>query len=84
MSTKKAIKAKKVIGELTDHELRNFIAHNEGTTLYEISKKKKWSLGKVQGSLKRLSRKGLVYSEKKHNKKHYFLTGYPDVPVYIG
>lgn len=84
MRTKKAVRAKKVIGELTDHELRNFMAHNEGATLYQISKKKKWTLGRVQGSLKRLLSKGLVYSEKKHNKKHYFLTGFPEVPEYIG
>lgn len=84
MKTRKAVKMRRVIGELTDHELRNFIAHNEGATLYEISKKKNWTLGRVQGSLKRLLRKGLIYSKKKGNKKHYFLTGYPEVPEYIG
>lgn len=84
MRTRKAVKMRKVIGEMTDHELWNFIGHYEGLTLYEISKKKKWTIGKVQGSLKRLLKRGLIYSKKKSNKKHYFLAGYPEVPEYIG
>lgn len=84
MRTHKAVRARKLIGELTDHELNSFIGHYEGLTLYEIAKRKKWTIGRVQGSLKRLLNKGLIYSKKKGDKRHYFLTGFPEVPDYIG
>ena len=84
MRTHKAIKAKRLIGELTDLELLSFISHNEGLTLYELSKRKEWSLGRVQGSLNRLLGKGSVYSEPRGIKKHYFAVGFSEIPDYIG
>lgn len=39
---------------LTDNELRETIAVNPGLSLYEISRKLGWSIGRVDGSVKRL------------------------------
>lgn len=39
---------------LTDNELRETIAGNPGLSLYEISRKLNWSIGRVDGSVKRL------------------------------
>ena len=53
-------KARKQSAEKTDEILLNFIKEKPGLPLYQIAEEMEWSIGKVQKSLSRLRRKGLI------------------------
>ncbi|MEO9308589.1 MAG: response regulator [Nitrososphaera sp.] len=48
-------KAKHAIGMETDDFLLKYIEENPGKSIYEMQKELEWSIGKIQGSVKRLS-----------------------------
>lgn len=61
--TIKAAQARREIGGDTDWELYELIDERPGLSLYELSKLKCWSHGKVHGAVKRLEKGGLVRVE---------------------
>ena len=59
-----AIKATRRKGADTDWTMYELISQKPGFNAYELAKLLNWSTGKVYGSIKRLEKNGLVYSEK--------------------
>ncbi len=63
MKTEKATQVRIRMGERTDEHLLGYLKDHPNKTIYELHKELKWSIGKVQKSLKRLGGKILVETE---------------------
>jgi len=58
--TTEATKARKLRGQSTDEAIQRIVTANPGLSIYEIQKLTDSSVGLIDGSLKRLERKGFV------------------------
>lgn len=63
-----ATRTRQMNGKVAEDHLYRYVNVHRDLSLYEVSKKLGWTLGKVQGALKRLEKAGLVsYKEEMVN-----------------